>query len=136
MLEDARFKDEPALWIALAESPYDDVRAVLVKHLEERSKQFPPQTLRHVWASSLLAVHRGGRAKRRVVQQLAVRIAASPADAASLLPLLAVALRSIRAPERRAALAAIAQAAFRAPGLRKAMIAALPEITLFAEEAA
>lgn len=136
MLGDERLRDQAQLWAALAESPYDDVRAVLVKHLEERARAFGPQTLRHLWASSLLAVHRGGAAKRRVVAQLAQRITAAPGEAAALLPLLAIALRSVRAPERRSALAALSQAAFREPKLRGAIAQAMPELKLFAEEAA
>lgn len=136
MLEDPRFKDQTSLWVALAESPWDDVRATLARHLEERAKLLSPESVRHVWASVLLGVHRGGREKRRVVQQLANRIARSPGEAKSLLPLLSVSLRSLRAPERRSALAGLAQAAFREPKLRAAIAVALPELKLFAEEGA
>jgi hypothetical protein len=136
MLEDDRFKDLPMLWSALAESPFDDVRGALVKHLEDRAKHFAPETIRHVWASCLLAVHRGGRTKRLVTRQLAERIAHKPGDADALLPLLKIALRSIRAPERRAALAALAQVAFRTPSLRASIEKLLPELKLFAAEAA
>ncbi|HEY3446482.1 MAG TPA: hypothetical protein VGK67_08955 [Myxococcales bacterium] len=136
MLRDARFKDQTLLWAALAESPWDDVRAALAKHLEERAKVLSPESVRHVWASVLLGVHRGGREKRRVVKQLADRIAQAPGEARSLLPLLSVSLRSVRAPERRGALAGLAQAAFREPRLRAAIATALPELKLFAEEAA
>ena len=136
LMLDPRFQDEPAVWMALAESPWDDVRAVLVKHLQDRAGHHRPETLRHVWASALLAVHRGGKAKRLVVRQLAERIAQAPEEATSLLKLLAVALRSIRAPERRAALAVLAQTAFSHPSLRAPMAQALPELKLFAEEAA
>ncbi|MBI5549732.1 MAG: hypothetical protein HY901_38080, partial [Deltaproteobacteria bacterium] len=129
-------KDQTSLWLALAESPWDEVRAELARHLESRARQLSPQTVRHVWASVLLGVHRGGREKRRVVQQLAVRIVKTPDEATLLLPLLSVALRSLRAPERRSALAGLAQAAFREPRLRAAIGAALPELKLFAEEAA
>ncbi|MGC4119932.1 MAG: hypothetical protein QM765_36215 [Myxococcales bacterium] len=136
MLEDARFKDQTSLWAALAESPWDDVRATLARHLEERAKVLSPESLRHVWATVLLGVHRGGREKRRVVQQLAQRIAQAPGEARSLLPLLAVSLRSVRVPERRSALAGLAQAAFREPKLRAAIAAALPELKLFVDEGA
>ena len=106
-----------------------------MKHLEERARHFAPETVRHVWASALLAVHRGGRAKKTVTRQLAERIASKPGDADALLPLLKIALRSIRAPERRAALSAIAQVAFRTPALRASIEKALPELKLFAAEA-
>lgn len=133
MMGKERFKDDTSLWIALAESPWHDVRGELARHLEERARLLAPETVRHVWASVLLGVHRGGRAKRRVVQQLADRIAKTPAEARSLLPLLSVSLRSVRAPERRGALAGLAQAAFREPKLRAAIAASLPELKLFAE---
>ena len=45
---DARFRESTVLWAALAESPYDDARALLVKHLAAREATFGPQTLRHV----------------------------------------------------------------------------------------
>jgi hypothetical protein len=133
---DARFKDSTVLWGALAESPYDDVRAFLVKHLGERAASFGAETLRHVWATSLLAVHRGGRAKRGALDQIAERIAKRPAEAESLLPLLGVALRSVRAPERRTAIAAVARAALREPALRGAIARVLPELKLAGEAAA
>ncbi len=133
---DPRFRESTVLWAALAESPYDDARAVLVKHLGERQQSFGPETLRHVWATSLLAVHRGGRAKRGALNQIADRIARTPTEAESLLPLLAIALRSVRAPERRTALAAVARAALREPALRGAIARALPEIAVGTEAVA
>ena len=107
-----------------------------MKHLEERQKSFGPETLRHVWATTLLAVHRGGRAKRAALGQIAARVARRPDEADALLPLLAVALRSVRAPERRTALAAIARAALRQPLLQAALARAIPEIKISAEVAA
>jgi hypothetical protein len=133
---DPRFRESTVLWAALAESPYDDARALLVKHLRERQKDFGPETLRHVWATALLAVHRGGRAKRGALQQIAERIARRPADADALLPLLAVALRSVRAPERRTALAAVARAALREPRLQAALARAVPELKISSEAVA
>jgi hypothetical protein len=52
------------------------------------------------------------------------------------LPLLGLALRSVRAPERRSALAAVARAAFQEPTLRAAIARDLPEISLESSEAA
>jgi hypothetical protein len=130
------FQESTLLWGALSESPYDDVRAFLVKHLGERESTFAPDTLRQLWVTILLAVHRGGRAKRAALTQVAERIARRPAEAASLLPLLGLALRSVRAPERRTALAAVTRAAFREPRLREAIALALPELRLESTEAA
>jgi alkylhydroperoxidase family enzyme len=131
---DPRFRDDTGLWTALAETPYDDVRAFLLRHLEARRAAFSPEALRHVWATTLLSVHRGSRSKRAALRQIADRIVTRPGEAEATLPLLGVALRSVRPPERRAALAAIAQAAFRAPALRQAIALRLPELRLFADE--
>jgi alkylhydroperoxidase family enzyme len=133
---DARFRDDTGLWAALAETPYDDARAFLLKHLEDRKAALPPEAIRHVWASTLLSIHRGARDKRAALKQIADRVVERPGEADPLLGLLGIALRSVRPPERRAALAAVAQAAFRAPALRQAIERRLPELKLFSEEAA
>jgi hypothetical protein len=126
----ARFREDTVLWAALSESPYDDVRAFLVKHLAERQGTLSDDTLKHVWVTTLLAVHRGGRAKRVALDQVAERIARRPAEAEALLPLLGIALRSVRAPERRVALAAVARAAMRQPSLSGVIGRVLPELEL------
>jgi hypothetical protein len=128
--KDARFRESTVIWAALAESPYDDVRTFLVAHLASRRAVFAPETLRHVWASTLLAVHRGGRAKRAALAQIAARVARHPGEAESLVPLLAIALRSVRAPERRAALAAVASAAVREPAVARAVERFVPELRI------
>ena len=133
---DPRFRDDTGLWAALSETPYDDARGFLLRHLEERRSALSAEATRHLWASTLLSIHRGARDKRAALAQIAARIAERPADADPLLALLGVALRSVRPPERRAALAAVAQAAFRAPALREAIARRLPELTLFREDAA
>ncbi|MFO0759430.1 MAG: hypothetical protein U0359_23250 [Byssovorax sp.] len=131
-----RFRDSTLLWAALAESPYDDVRAFLVKHLDARQKTFGADALRTLWVTILLAVHRGGRAKRTALDQIAARVVKQPDEAAELLPLLGIALRSVRATERTAALAAVTKAAFREPALRAAIARDLPELRLGSMEAA
>lgn len=135
-LMEARFAEVIELWAALSESPYDDVRARFVRHLEVWQDILEPASLQRVWTTTLLAIHRGGRAKRLVVRQIAARIVASPEEAEALLPLLGIALRSVRAAERRAGLAAIARAAFRLPALHGAIDRALPELRLGALEGA
>lgn len=133
--KDARFRDSTLIWGALAESPYDDVRGQMVKHLGDRQGAFGADTLRSVWITALLSVHRGGRAKRLALQQIAARVAKKPAEAESLLPLLGIALRSVRAPERRSALSAVATAALREPALGRAISRLLPELALGGEVA-
>lgn len=133
MQAEPSLRDDFLLWGALAESPYEDVRAFLIKNLEAREKSFLPETIRALWASSLLAIARGGGKKRMAVNQIANRIAKSPGEAEDLLPLLAIALRSVRAPERVSALAAISRAAFINPSLKAAIQQKLPELCFLDE---
>lgn len=133
MAEQKRFSDELSLWAALAESPYSDVRAFLVKHLDERLPALPEHGIHHVWATTLLGVSAGSRTKRRVLRQLAARVAAHPNQASRLLPLMTIALRSVREAERRDALVAIARAAYAQPALRVSIAEHIPELDLFPE---
>jgi hypothetical protein len=129
-----RFADEPSLWLAASESPYPDVIAFLVPHLDAREKALPKGRVEHLFALTLLSVHRGSRQKRLALRQIAERIVKAPDRADTLVPLLRVALRSVREPERRSALAAVCRAAFERPALRAALSAHVPELTLFADE--
>lgn len=135
MEKDKRFGESQLLWAAMAESPWPEVREALVNQLSNREALYGPETLRSVWATSLLAIHRGGRAKRAVAAQVADRIVSAQNEAESLLPLLAIALRSIRAPERRHALASLSRATLRAPNLRAKVETLLPELKLPVEGA-
>jgi len=130
MSKEPRFRDQQALWAALPESPYEDVRAQLVAHLEQRRGLLPAGSVKHVWVTALLAVHRGGKAKPEVARQISRRIVEDPAQAHELLPLLGIALRSLRHPEKRAALAALVRAAETRPALRAHARAVLPELTI------
>lgn len=130
-----RFETSPILWAALAESPHDEVRGYLVRHLEKKLESLQPKSVEHVWATSLLAIHRGGKAKQRVIKQVSDRIIAEPQRASDLAPLLRVALRSVRVPERRAALAAVTRAAFEKPILREQLGDHFPELVLPPEDA-
>ena len=128
------------LWQRLLESPYDDVRLALVTELDammsranpasilELSRALDPERLRLLWASVLLNVRRGGRVKPGVVQQVAQRLAGRPEEAEQLLPLLGLALRSVRAPERRAALAAVVRLVEDRPEAAPIVRKALPEL--------
>jgi hypothetical protein len=132
---DPRFRDASLLWSALAESPYEDVRAFLVRHVERRGAASRPGSMRQVWASVLLGIHRGSRTKRRALSQVAQAVSRAPESAEDLLPLLGIALRSVRPPERRSALAAVAAAAARAPVLLDALARKLPEVRIESTEA-
>jgi hypothetical protein len=126
----ARFGDDVSLAAALAESPYDDARAHLVRRLDEWREAPDSDAVRRVWAAALFAVHRGGSVKREVLEQISARLASHPDEARDLLPILAVALRSVRPAERRAALAAVTKAAVRTPGLVPEIARAIPELGL------
>ena len=135
-----RVRDDVSTWRRLLESPHDDVRLPLVAELESRLAGRDPEDLggaaadpgqiRLLWASVLLNVHRGGRAKPVVIRQLLGRIGRRPEEAAQLLPLLGVALRSVRGPEWRAGLAGVVQLVERHPDALPAVRAAFPELRL------
>jgi hypothetical protein len=124
-----RYKDDLTLWFALTESPYDDVRAFVLRHAGAWKEKAAPATLTHVWASALLAIHRGGATKRRVPGEIAERIASHPDEAPKLLPILGVALRSVRPTERTVALASLTRAVLRNDALRGLVHEHLPEIS-------
>jgi hypothetical protein len=133
-----RARDEVTLWQRLLESPHDDVRLALVADLEKRlagasgpldpARSLDPERLRLLWASVLLNVRRGGRAKPGVIGQVALQLERRPEEAEQLLPLLGVALRSVRAPERKAALAALVRMVERRPDAKRLVQTALPEL--------
>ena len=125
-----RFGDELRIWAALAESPYPEVRDFLIGRLPAWVDRFDARTLQHLWASSLLAIHRGSRAKRSTLRQVSDRVVAVPEEADALLPLMRIALRSVRDAERRAGLGAVCRAAFRNPALADAVGRHLPELDL------
>jgi hypothetical protein len=142
LIEEPRARNDVGLWRRLVESPYDDVRLALVNELERQlspmetlafgaeSSELDPEQLRLLWANVLLNVHRGSRAKPVVVRQLLVRLKRHPKEAANLIPLLGVALRSVRGPEWRAGLAAIVQFARRDTSARELVRVEFPELQL------
>jgi hypothetical protein len=124
--------NDPALWARLLETPYDDVRLKLVAALEHRTKLpgLPAQDLSPLWGSVLLAIHRGGRAKLTALRQISAAIRANPQSAEPLLPVLAVAIRSVRGPEARHGLAALVAAVDARPNLEPLLKKHLPELSL------
>lgn len=129
-----KYRESTTLWSALTESPHADVRDYLVRHLAEREKSLPAESIERVWATTLLSIQRGSRTKPRALAQVAQRCVERPTEARALIPLLRVGLRSVRPPERRAALAVIARAALGQPSLRALFTAELPELSLGAED--
>jgi hypothetical protein len=132
-----RHKDSPAwedsvLWSRLAETPFDDLRLKLIDTLAIRAS-LPGRhggDLAPVWTAVLLGVHRGGRQKLKAVHQIADAVRADESLSERLLPVLAVAVRSIRGPERRAGLAAVVGLATRNETMEAAVKKLLPELHL------
>src|SRR5205823_1973982 len=114
------------------ETPYDDVRFALVADLKSRATLpgSSANSLVLLWSSVLLGIHRGGRAKLIALRQISDAVARDPHDAAALLPVLAVAIRSVRPPEARTGLAAVVGAVERAPALTDDVARFLPELQL------
>jgi len=139
-VDEPRARDDVPTWRKLMESPYDDVRLKLVAELEARAGgadpfrvergDLDPELLRLLWASVLLNVERGHRAKPLAVRQLVRRAEARPGDLPALLPVLAVALRSVRGPEFRSGLAAIVSLAERDESARALIARTLPELQM------
>jgi hypothetical protein len=135
-----RARDEVNLWQGLLESPHDDVRFFLIAELEARARgrdvehlaslETGGEGLRLLWASVLLNVHRGSRAKPKAVRQVVRWIERRPEHTGLLLPLLAAAMRSARGPERRAGLAAVAELVARRPEALSQVCATIPELKL------
>ncbi|MDB5346292.1 MAG: hypothetical protein JWP89_4669 [Schlesneria sp.] len=127
--------DDPELWSRLLETPYDDIRIRLVENLTLRANQAAPRALQRqdlstVWTTVLLGVHRGGRAKLSALRQISQAISERPERAELLIPVLAVAIRSVRPPEARAGLSAILSAVAARPELEELLGRAIPELRL------
>ena len=118
------------LWFALVESPYDDVRALVLTNAEKWLAQSGPGEIEHLASTVILAVHRGAATKQIMLRELAARIAAQPAEADRLVPVLAFALRSVRPAERAGALAALAQSAVKSDEVRAAVARLLPGLQI------
>ena len=131
---DARARDAIQVWQRLLESPYDNIRLRLIGMLEDRAKEpaglakFSPERVRFLWASVLLNVSCGSRAKPFVVRQVIDRLSANPDEAGELLPMVAVALRSVRGPEFRAGLAGVAGFVAKNPTRKPLVEATFPEL--------
>ncbi len=126
--------EDPVFWCRLLETPFDDVRQQLIEVLDRRSERsFPrPDTkaLSPIWCSVLAGVHRGGRQKLKAIHQMTKAIQKHPEQSDSLLPVLALALRSVRGPEMREALAAVTELSANHPELAKAIVGHLPEVEM------
>lgn len=118
------------LWAMLVETPFDDVKLRMVDLLYRRQESPANEDNRWspVWIAVILGVNRGGRTKPKAMLQLANEIIRHSDKAKDLLPVLAVAIRSIRAPEMRHGLAAIARIIHHRPELENEISVAIPEL--------
>lgn len=137
LVADSPGLNDAILWSRLAETPHDDLRLRVIDFLQRQTKLpgADANRLENIWRSVLLGVHRGGRQKAKAVRQISQAIVGSPERVETLLPVLAVAVRSVRGPEMRAGLAAVASLAEARPELADAVRRHLPELR-FAEVAA
>jgi hypothetical protein len=127
--------NDALLWSRLLETPYDDVRMRFVTALEVRGAApgVSADMLSHLWSSVLLGIHRGGRKKLTALRQISRAVSEDPAHAEVLLPVLAVAIRSVRPPEARAGLAAVVTVVEARPELAQRVTSFLPELQLHPE---
>jgi hypothetical protein len=124
--------EDPVLWCRLLETPYDDLRLAIVDHLQHKSSLpgTSSKDLTPIWTAVLVGVHRGGRQKQKAIDQIARAIVSRGEQSDQLVPVLTVAVRSIRKPEMRAGLAAIASIVDHRPDLEPLITRELPELTL------
>jgi hypothetical protein len=137
LIADSPALSDATLWSRLAETPHDDLRLRVVDYLQRQTKLpgADANQLENIWRCVLLGVHRGGRQKAKAVRQISQAIVKNPERVEALLPVLAVAVRSVRGPESRAGLAAVVSLAEARPQLAEAVRRHLPEMK-FAEVAA
>jgi hypothetical protein len=136
LVADSAAYGDPQLWSSLVETPYDDVKLRLIDELHRRTLKQPGASLaKHddlapIWTAVLLNVHRGNRAKLKALRQISEAIVAQPDQAERLVPVLAVAIRSVRPPEVRAGLSAILSAVAVRPELESTLAQWIPELRL------
>lgn len=139
--DNERFAKSPVVWASMAESPHADVRDKLLGALYEQATENPPAAhpdgpkvadaaLARLWSTTLLSIHRGGRAKPKALATMAAALERDPWRAEAIVPLMRIALRSVRATERRAALAAITRAAQAHVEVKVAASRHFPELSL------
>ena len=145
LLKDSAGYQDPGLFARLIETPFDRLRLSLVDLMHKRSigaletpglRATGLEALAPVWCSVLLSVHRGGRQKGKAVRQIGEAIREKPQAAELLLPILAVAIRSVRPSEARAGLSAVMGAVEAHPELVAAVEKHLPELKLSVAEVA
>lgn len=132
---DSPGRDDPVLWSRLVESPYDDIRLPLIDVLQRRTVEtgLSNDLLTPVWSAVLAGVHRGGRAKLKAIEQIKAAILKEPRRLDDLLPVLCIAVRSVRGPEMAAGLSAVVEIVTARPELEPAIRSALTELSIVEE---
>ncbi len=144
LIGDEKASSETTNWQRLLETPYDDIQLRIADFLQdqigskhnrgevERQVQTPQhldvKLLRLLWATVLLNIHRGGKQKPAIVGAIVKRMEEHPDEVTELLPILSVALRSVRSVEFRSGLTGVVQLVQRQPELQKTIEAAFPEL--------
>jgi hypothetical protein len=124
--------NDSALFARLLETPHEDLRLGLVRMLQQRSglPGADAAALAPLWCAVLLGIHRGGREKIKALGQISRAIRSGPQHAAELIPVAAIAIRSVRSAEARQGLAAIVSAVAARPELVTIVMRFLPELDL------
>lgn len=124
------------LWAMLVETPFDDVKLPMVALLHHRTEHAEGETNRWapVWVAVILGVNRGGRTKPKALDLLAAAIIREPESAGELLPVTALAIRSIRNTEMRSGLASLAKILQARPELAGEVQQTIPELEFAATE--
>jgi hypothetical protein len=129
LVADSPGLSDPLLWSRICETPYDDLRLRMVDfihaHWGEIDATKCPES---AWRSVIFGVHHGGRQKIKATYQVSQAIINDPSRIDNLLPILAVAVRSVRPPECRAGLAAVLRIAEAHPELNPRIHELLPEL--------
>ena len=95
-----------------------------------RRECLDPDRVRMLWATVLLNIHRGGKQKSGVVRSLVSMLESNPDALDELLPLLRLALRSVRIGEWRSALAGLVRLSETKPELTSKIELLMPELIL------
>jgi hypothetical protein len=123
-------RDDSQLWQQLTESPYEEIRNQLIETLQQHVSKNNPDQVHLLWATVLLDVARGGRQKPEVISQVTQRLQSHQDESEQLLPLLAIAVRSLRATEFRAGLTGIVRLAESQPELVSQIRQKFPELEI------
>jgi hypothetical protein len=129
-LRETPLKNDPAIWHKLLESPYDDIKVLLIADLTEHCRGADLDTVGLLWASVLLNLYGRGRHKPGVVAQIVARLTEHPEEREKLLPLLAIAVRSLRGPEFRVGLSGVVGLFEQNADLRPAIAKQFPELVV------